>query len=153
MGLRFRKSFNFNGFRVNFSKTGVGYSYGIPGFRYTVTADGRERVTVSIPGTGISYVEESSARKRQDSELEQAIASGNYKTIQNASVDKMVSPEYQEFLSECNTYLKNWNLFKKLRLIGAIVAIVSLLIAIIYEAYLFFWYSRCWIWSFGFVFS
>lgn len=138
MGLRFRKSFNFNGFRVNFSKTGVGYSYGIPGFRYTVTADGRERVTVSIPGTGISYVEESSARKRQDSELEQAIASGNYKTIQNASVDKMVSPEYQEFLSECNTYLKNWNLFKKLRLIGAIVAIVSLLIAIIYEAYLFF---------------
>jgi serine/threonine protein phosphatase 1 len=138
VGLRFRKSFNFNGFKVNFSKTGVGYSYGIPGFRYTVTADGRERVTVSIPGAGISYVDESSTKKRQDSELERAIASGNYKTIQNASVDKLISPEYQEFLSECNTYLKNWNLFVKLRLACLIVAVLSLLIAIIYSSYIFF---------------
>lgn len=138
MGLRFRKSFNFNGFRVNFSKTGVGYSYGVQGFRYTVAADGRKRVTANIPGTGISYVEELNPGKRKDSELEQAIATGNYKTIQNASVDKMVSPEYQEFLSECNIFLKNWNMFGKLRLASLVATIIFLLMAIIYDVHVLF---------------
>jgi hypothetical protein len=76
MGIRFRKSFNSGPFRVNFSKTGVGCSVGVPGFRYAITADGRARVTFSIPGTGLSYVEESGKTKRQHGELEQAIARG-----------------------------------------------------------------------------
>ena len=60
MGFRFRKSVKLPmGFRINFSKSGVGYSWGVKGFRKTYTADGRERTTYSIPGTGISYVEES----------------------------------------------------------------------------------------------
>ena len=41
MGLRFRKSVNLGGgFRINFSKSGVGYSFGGKGFRYTKTARG-----------------------------------------------------------------------------------------------------------------
>lgn len=60
MGLRFRKSINLGGgARINLSKSGVGFSAGTKGYRYTKTATGRDRTTVSIPGTGISYVEES----------------------------------------------------------------------------------------------
>lgn len=64
MGLRFRKSINLGlGFRINLSKTGIGYSWGFPGYRVTKMANGRNRTTYSIPGTGISYVDESSNRQ------------------------------------------------------------------------------------------
>ena len=65
MGFRFRKSINFGIFRVNASKTGLGWSVGVPGARYTQMANGRKRVTASIPGTGISWVEESKKDKKQ----------------------------------------------------------------------------------------
>ena len=60
MGFRYRKSINLGGgFRINLSKSGVGYSWGVKGFRVTKTASGRTRKTYSIPGTGISWVDES----------------------------------------------------------------------------------------------
>lgn len=60
MGFRYRKSMKLpGGFRVNFSKSGVGYSWGTKGYRVTKTAKGTTRTTTSIPGTGISYVKES----------------------------------------------------------------------------------------------
>ena len=52
-------------FRVNASKSGLGWSVGVPGARYTQMANGRKRVTASIPGTGISWVEESKKDKTQ----------------------------------------------------------------------------------------
>ena len=67
MGLRFRKSVNLGGgFRVNLSKSGVGYSWGTKGLRVTKTAKGKSRVTASIPGTGISYVAEGSSKKKKN---------------------------------------------------------------------------------------
>ena len=59
MGFRFRKSVNIGPVRLNASKSGFGWSVGMPGARYTKMANGRNRVTASIPGTGISWVEES----------------------------------------------------------------------------------------------
>ncbi len=70
------------GFRINFSKSGVGYSWGVKGFRKTYTADGRERTTYSIPGTGISYVEES---KKQPSPGNRLTSSNEYRTEKNES--------------------------------------------------------------------
>ena len=65
MGFRFRKSTNLgNGFKVNLSKSGVGYSWGTKGVRYTKTASGKKRTTFSMPGTGISYVTESGDKKK-----------------------------------------------------------------------------------------
>lgn len=65
MGFRFRKSINLGGgFRVNLSKSGVGYSWGTKGVRFTKTAKGKKRTTLSVPGTGISYVSEESSRKK-----------------------------------------------------------------------------------------
>ena len=56
MGLRFRKSINIGKFfRINFSKSGIGYSFGIPGARISRSAKGDTKTTYSIPGTGISY--------------------------------------------------------------------------------------------------
>lgn len=60
MGFRYRKSINLGGgFRINLSKSGVGYSWGTKGYRITKTASGKTRRTYSIPGTGLSYVDES----------------------------------------------------------------------------------------------
>ncbi len=56
MGLRFRKSIGIGKlFRVNFSKSGIGYSFGVPGARISRSAKGDVKTTYSIPGTGISY--------------------------------------------------------------------------------------------------
>jgi hypothetical protein len=58
MGWRFHRSIKAGPFRINFSKSGVGVSAGVKGFRVGVGPRGT-RVTSSIPGTGISYVKES----------------------------------------------------------------------------------------------
>ena len=59
-GFRMRKSINFGGgFKINLSESGVGYSWGVPGFQITQTAKGTTRRTYSIPRTGMSYFEES----------------------------------------------------------------------------------------------
>lgn len=63
MGFRYRKSINLGGgARLNFSKKGVGWSIGGKGFRYTKKSDGGTRTTTTLPGTGISYVKESSPK-------------------------------------------------------------------------------------------
>ena len=62
MGYRFRKSIKLMpGVRINFSKAGIGGSVGFKGFRLTKRADGRVQRTLSIPGTGISYVDSHAA--------------------------------------------------------------------------------------------
>ena len=64
MGYRFRRSLNLGKhFRINFSKSGIGYSYGFKGYRVTKTAKGTTRRTVTFP-SGISYVEETKAKKK-----------------------------------------------------------------------------------------
>lgn len=68
MGFRFRKSKKIGPFRLNMSKSGIGWSVGVPGLRYTKKSGGGSRVTASIPGTGISYVTDSKkpTRKRRE---------------------------------------------------------------------------------------
>lgn len=58
MGFRYRKSKNFGPFRINISKSGVGWSVGGKGFRYTKKANGGTRTTTSIPGSGMSWVKD-----------------------------------------------------------------------------------------------
>ncbi|MGE3978813.1 MAG: DUF4236 domain-containing protein [Nitrospira sp.] len=57
MGWRFRKSVNSGPFRFTLSKTGLGWSIGLPGARWTQRADGKQQTTVNLPGTGISHVQ------------------------------------------------------------------------------------------------
>ena len=55
MGFSYRKSVNLGPFRVNLSKSGVGYSVGGRGFRVGTTSQGRKYTSFSIPGTGVGY--------------------------------------------------------------------------------------------------
>ena len=79
MGMRFRKSFGGKGFRVNVSKSGIGYSVGGKGFRYTKKAGGGSRTTTSIPGTGISYVKDSKTGKTKKVATAGGLGKGAYK--------------------------------------------------------------------------
>ena len=56
MGAIFRKALNFGLFRLNLSKSGFGSSWGIPGIRMGISADGRKYLRISLPGTGIGWV-------------------------------------------------------------------------------------------------
>lgn len=50
MGLRFRKSIKLGGgFRLNLSKSGVGYSWGTKGFRISKSAKGRTKKLSQSP--------------------------------------------------------------------------------------------------------
>jgi hypothetical protein len=53
MAWRFRKSLKLGPIRLNFSKSGVGYSIGGRGFRVGQDAKGRSYTAASIPGTGL----------------------------------------------------------------------------------------------------
>ncbi len=57
MGFRYHRSFKLlPGLRMNLSKSGVGFSAGFKGFHISRSPDGRVRRTVSIPGTGMSWI-------------------------------------------------------------------------------------------------
>lgn len=59
MGMKFRKSINLGGgTKLNISKSGVGVSTGVKGFRVSTNTSGRSRVTTSLPGTSLSYTKE-----------------------------------------------------------------------------------------------
>lgn len=51
----FRKSITLGPFRINFSKSGISYSFGMFGFRTGVNSKGRKYNSYSIPGTGVRY--------------------------------------------------------------------------------------------------
>ncbi|RKL62721.1 DUF4236 domain-containing protein [Thermoanaerobacteraceae bacterium SP2] len=58
MGWRMRKSIGIGKFfRVNLSKSGVGFSVGVPGCRVSVGPDKKVRRTVGIPWMGIYNTE------------------------------------------------------------------------------------------------
>ena len=116
MGLRFRKSINLGGgFRINLSKSGVGYSWGVKGYRVTKTASGRTRKTYSIPGTGISWVDESRNSRRR---LNQGQAHNTpvmqpqdvMADIDSAAIDNFQAAEYSTIIEQIKKTIKfnNW---------------------------------------------
>lgn len=108
MGFRFRKSVNFGPLRVNASKSGLGWSVGVPGARYTKMANGRTRTTASIPGTGISWVEESKK---------------TYKT-------KQPEPEKPKKMTRLDLFcLITWEILKVLFRVGLAVLFIILVCA------------------------
>ena len=122
MGLRFHKSINLGGgFRVNLSTKGIGYSWGVKGYRITKTADGRTRKTLSLPGTGISYVEEHKNRRSSVSSKRPPIdPMANYSNVEkitSANPESLRSPEYEQLFSQV----------KKLRILQAICIVLAIL--------------------------
>lgn len=93
MGFRYRKSINLGGgFRINLSKSGVGYSWGTKGYRITKAASGKTRRTYSIPGTGLSYVSETGQNRNSQRNRSQSNAPGYRPTT--------MEPTYQQPFGE-----------------------------------------------------
>ena len=89
MGWRYRKSINLGlGFRINLSKSGIGYSWGFPGYRTTKLANGGTRQTYSIPGTGISYVEQQGKNSR-NTNSETGLYTGETENFKNIPIDEL----------------------------------------------------------------
>jgi hypothetical protein len=55
MGFFFRKSLGKGPLRINLSKSGIGWSLGIPGLRFGRSAKGQKYTRVGIPGTGLGW--------------------------------------------------------------------------------------------------
>lgn len=122
MGFRFRKSINFGGFRINLSKSGIGYSFGFPGLRWTKLANGRSRTTASIPGTGISYVTESSGpNKRQP---KQNVEVGTTVPGQYLAKTTQISPEDYE-PTDGKEFLEALRYYKGMQILWKALAVIS----------------------------
>lgn len=104
MGIRYRKSINLGGgFRVNISKSGIGYSWGVPGYRITKTSKGKVRRTYSVPRTGISYTSESSGKTRNEppksSPRQETLDSLTvYENIDIANLSELKPAEFSELI-------------------------------------------------------
>lgn len=92
MGWRLRKSINLGlGFRINLSKSGIGYSWGFPGYRTTKLANGGTRQTYSLPGTGISYVEQQGSRRNneQNYDVSSKLITGETEVFENIPIENI----------------------------------------------------------------
>lgn len=131
MGIRFRKSIRLGGgFRINLSKSGVGYSWGTRGYRVTRKSGGGTRHTVSIPGSGISYVHDSKKKassKRQKETAEQIVEDVNVADItdiENGNVNKIVSDGLESLISSANFALLLNAFTTAVILIGILLALI-----------------------------
>lgn len=128
MGYRFRKSINLGGgFKINLSKSGIGYSWGMPGMRYSKLANGRERNTYSIPGTGISYVEDSSSGQKQKKQSYESQHSNGIIEEKVSNTDFEDNSNYDAFIDKINEF-KNKDLGIKISII-----ILSLILLFVLE--------------------
>lgn len=65
MGWRFRKIFQSGPLRWTWTKKGVGWSIGIPGFRYGISPNGNRYISFGIPGTGLYFIKYLDQGKQQ----------------------------------------------------------------------------------------
>lgn len=147
---RYRKSIDVGGgFRINISKSGVGFSYGVRGFRQSIMPNGRIRNTFTIPGTGFSYVDEKNIGSSENNQ------EGTYTEFKISVSDIESGNAYTEFANICNIWLSKLNNIKSWKKTIAYVSIgfalfslfveiplaVSLVLFLIGEGYQVYRYS------------
>ena len=138
MGFRFRKSVSLGDVvRINFSKSGIGYSVGGKGFRVTKKATGGTRTTASIPGAGISYVKDYSNKKSCKEKVNKNSSNnfnddvqckknyGEDSVMSNGNIENMKPSGLEELLEGASKALKmkrlcNWGMVLSLILFGSI---------------------------------
>ena len=139
MGFRYRKSLNYKCFKVNLSKSGIGYSVGIPGYRLTQKANGRVRSTFSIPKTGLSYVNETSDNSKKNScEDESEKKQSNIEYEAKIDSEDILNIDENEFIDKINICITRNKQYKKYIIIALIIGIFiwpSLFIALVMFIY------------------
>ena len=94
MGLRFRKSISIiPGVKLNFGKSGLSLSAGVPGFRKTFHTSGRVTTSVGIPGTGLSYVTTENKNKASSRHAQSETSTYYEPTPEPAAVSNYSAPE------------------------------------------------------------
>ncbi len=74
--LRFRRSIRIApGIRLNVGKRGISTSVGVRGFHETVHMSGARRTSIGIPGSGLSYIAQTSGRSRARAMVGRRLAS------------------------------------------------------------------------------
>ena len=125
MGFRFRKSINIGGgFRINLSKTGIGYSFGVPGLRFTQMANGRTRRTYSIPGTGLSYVEESNGNGTYSEEKQHNY--DEYNQLEYSSSVETLDDTFNEFVQKMNKLRTNDRVYTSFLILAIAISLYNL---------------------------
>lgn len=141
LGLRFRKSINLGGgFRINLSKSGIGYSWGVKGYRVTKTAKGGTRQTASIPGTGISYVTETGKKKKPQQSVP-VFDDGNHydeEEIVNSVATKLMSEGLEDILAAARKSIRANRLANIGMILSALVGIAAPPAFILFVAFLAF---------------
>lgn len=137
MGLKNRKSINLGGgYRINISKSGIGYSLGTEGYRITKTAKGAARRTSSVPGTGISDVYETGKANNKAGNAPnkpQYNAANNYydtQAIENNVATAMVSDGLEDMLAAAKKAI----VLDRIANIGLLVSVFLLPFSIILMA-------------------
>lgn len=130
--LRFRKTFNLGGgVKITASKRGIGTSVGVKGFRVSHGADGRNRVTASIPKTGLSVQHTLGTKPRRPAA----------RTPQNAPQQEPNKPSTLGALV-LNLFFPGSALFAAGRPVAAILWLLLLLL----------WFAVKWDWLIGLVY-
>jgi hypothetical protein len=104
MGFYLRKSIKLGGFRVNLSNSGVGYSYGIKGFRISTSSRG---TYATIGGNGFYYRERiDTPRSKQNSSKPNVTqtqpAPSQAGTIETVDISQLVEASSEKVISEIN---------------------------------------------------
>lgn len=116
MGFRFGKSIKVGKtFRVNVSKSSIGYSYVTKDARITPMENGRRRSTLSLPEADLSYVKETTKKNNKknaySSKNDIDTKAGNQEII---DIDNQHSAQYDDFIND----IKN---VKRLNIISSIL--------------------------------
>lgn len=122
------------GFKINISKSGIGYSWGTKGYRVTKTAKGSVRQTLTVPGCGVSFVTEKSSKSKQQP-LPVPPPCNNHLDTQefvNATATDMTSESLQDILKSARQiiWLNNFSSFG---------IIIFLFLGFINILFAFFW--------------
>lgn len=80
MGIRFRKSVKIlPGVRLNLNKNSTSVTFGGKGAKYTVSSTGRKTTSISVPGTGVSYVESTGGSTKKQARPRKTYSLRTYK--------------------------------------------------------------------------
>jgi Protein of unknown function (DUF4236) len=120
MGWYFRKSMNMGGLRLNFSKSGVGASVGVRGFRYGISPNGRRYVRCGMDG--IYYQKTLGSGAVHRSQFSQPSPANRYpsdptlgqsQTIASADASSIADSTSADFVKELQERLRTpqWHLW------------------------------------------
>lgn len=110
MGLSFRKSVKFGPVRLNFSKSGVGFSTGVKGLRYSA---GPRGAFINVGANGIYYRKQISRKQRveknysqEPEKTESTFTAHDVEDILTATVSELVDSSSSDLIQQINLNLK-----------------------------------------------